>query len=275
MDAHWQMVSDIAADGELAPSLDLLARMEAVEGWHGLRWAMRHEIARRLVSMLADGDDPEAIYATVMAEVLDLAALVTGAVERLQGRDISPARFATTAYQAVTGDELSDEIDQWIGNALKAAEVDAEKAAARKASRKKRGRKSIMQPTAVVTPLRTVGDGAETVYLYFQHAERQVAQHEGQDCWPCKIGFTTQILTNRILQQCTPQSSSVLPIVGLAIKTDDARALERITHLSLEAAGIKMTDRAGGEWFKTTPEQVADWYEAYTNTVAALRKEAA
>ena len=53
----------------------------------------------------------------------------------------------------------------------------------------------------LLTPEETLGQGDELLYVYFNEAERKLASHEGRDWWPCKIGFTTGLLSGRILQQ--------------------------------------------------------------------------
>jgi hypothetical protein len=117
----------------------------------------------------------------------------------------------------------------------------------------------------------TIGDGAELIYLYFNEAERKLAQHEGRDRWPCKIGFTKGRLTTRLLQQKPVTSMSRLPVVGLVIKTNDGHELEQAIHTALDQAGFRLERAVGAEWFDTSPAKIRNWYAAHEQTIAALR----
>ena len=62
-----------------------------------------------------------------------------------------------------------------------------------------------------------------------------------------------------------------LPVVGLVIKTDDARSLERAVHAALDAANARVEAAIGREWFATSPAKIKDWFTAQQQTVAALK----
>lgn len=55
----------------------------------------------------------------------------------------------------------------------------------------------------ILAPEEVVGDGPESVYVYFSESERRLARLEGRDCWPCKVGFTAGDSVERIRQQGT------------------------------------------------------------------------
>ncbi len=107
---------------------------------------------------------------------------------------------------------------------------------------------------------RSLGSGDETVYVYFQESERKLAGFESRRSWPCKVGYTAGSLTTRIISQGLVTSMSKLPCVGLVIKTEDGRNLERILHSALDMSESRIADALGSEWFETSPEKIANWY---------------
>ena len=127
------------------------------------------------------------------------------------------------------------------------------------------------ESTQLVTPEDTIGEGDELLYVYFNEAERKLATREGRDWWPCKVGFTAGRLTERVLQQRPVTSMSRLPTVGLVIKTNDGRRLERAVHVALEEVKARVDDALGNESFETSPRKIKDWYLAQQQTIAALR----
>jgi T5orf172 domain len=117
---------------------------------------------------------------------------------------------------------------------------------------------------------RILGSGPEIVYVYFQEAERKLAVFENKTSWPCKVGYTAGTLTNRILSQGIATSMSRLPIVGLEIRTEDGRDLERVLHFALNFAGCWIPDSVGTEWFETSPEKIANWYTQFCEAMKQL-----
>ena len=125
----------------------------------------------------------------------------------------------------------------------------------------------------LLTPEETIeGSGDELVYVYFNEADRKLAKHDGRNWWPCKVGFTAASLTTRILGQGLSTSMARLPTVGLVIKTDDGRGLERAIHFALDEAKMQIDDALGNEWFETSPKRILDWYRMLQQAVALLRK---
>lgn len=121
----------------------------------------------------------------------------------------------------------------------------------------------IESATELLTTEMSIGAGTETVYVYFQEAERKLAGFENRKSWPCKVGYTGGSLTTRIISQGLATSMSKLPSVGLVIKTEDGRGLERILHSALDLAGARIADALGSEWFETSPEKISAWYEQF------------
>jgi hypothetical protein len=114
-----------------------------------------------------------------------------------------------------------------------------------------------------------IGDGDESVYLYYNPNDFRLANAEGRDIWECKIGCTTVRVDERILGQGVRTALSHNPIIGLVIRTNDARALEGIIHRSLRLANSEIAD-AGAEWFMTSPERLKAWYGNFSGAIRHL-----
>ena len=117
---------------------------------------------------------------------------------------------------------------------------------------------------------RSLGSGDEIVYVYFQESERKLAGFENRKSWPCKVGYTAGSLTTRIISQGLVTSMSKLPCVGLVIKTEDGRNLERVLHSALDMAESRIPDALGSEWFETSPEKIAIWYLQFCEAIKEL-----
>jgi hypothetical protein len=118
---------------------------------------------------------------------------------------------------------------------------------------------------------RMIGEGAESVYVYYHDVYAEIAKRDGLAVWECKVGSTTSAVDNRIIGQgaltCFPRP----PIIGLVIRTDNARSLERLLHSALTLAGKRITAGGGSEWFLTSPDHLERWHEAYLGTISILR----
>lgn len=118
---------------------------------------------------------------------------------------------------------------------------------------------------------REMGDGPESVYVYYQDAYLQLAQTNRSLKWECKVGWTVGEPDARILGQgaltCFPHP----PVIGLLIRTHDGRHLERIIHAALSYAGVKISSGGGSEWFLTSPELIAQWVTQFNASVKMLK----
>jgi hypothetical protein len=118
---------------------------------------------------------------------------------------------------------------------------------------------------------RIIGEGAESVYLYYHDAHAEIARRDGLAVWECKVGSTAGAVDSRIIGQgaltCFPRP----PIIGLVIRTDNARSLERLLHDALALAGRRITGGGGSEWFLTSPDHLGRWYEAFLGSISILR----
>ena len=108
-----------------------------------------------------------------------------------------------------------------------------------------------------------IGHGSEIVYLYFNPSDRDLAKHTNKDYWACKIGMTATTLSARIITQGIHTSMYRFPVIGLVIKTDDARSLEKAIHLALDSGSCRIDSSLGSEWFFTSPERIEEWYRLY------------
>ena len=109
-------------------------------------------------------------------------------------------------------------------------------------------------------PERTIGSGKDSVYLYYYPAYQRLAELEGEEVWPCKIGKTTRNAISRITSQ-TRTALPEYPKVGLVIKTDKLKLMETTIQNILKLQGKQKQDAPGREWFITSPNEVEQVYE--------------
>lgn len=107
---------------------------------------------------------------------------------------------------------------------------------------------------------RTIGSGEGSVYLYYYPAYQRLAELEGEEVWPCKIGKTRSDAIDRVISQ-TRTALPEYPKVGLIIKTDELRLMENTIQNILKLQGKQKQDAPGIEWFITSPSEVERVYE--------------
>ena len=108
-----------------------------------------------------------------------------------------------------------------------------------------------------------LGDGSESVYLFYYPSIRQISIDRGEPHWKCKIGRTEGDPYQRVVKQvksatAVPES----PQIGLVIKPEDCVSLERALHSILDIQGKKAKDAMGEEWYITSPKEVTDIYRS-------------
>ena len=114
-------------------------------------------------------------------------------------------------------------------------------------------------PNSGLETERIIGSGNGSVYLYYYPQYQERAESKGESVWECKIGRTTHSEAGtRIRQQATGLPES--PMIGLHIKTDKEKKIERIIHDILKVRGTHIADAPGREWFLTSPSEVEDIY---------------
>lgn len=121
-----------------------------------------------------------------------------------------------------------------------------------------------------LTVERKIGEGPECVYVYYHDSDAKLAKHDGQSAWPCKVGYTVGEPDTRIIGQGAMTCFHRPPIVGLVIRTHDARSLERVLHSALTYAGKRIDAGAGSEWFVTSPKRIERWFQAHLETLPLL-----
>ena len=125
---------------------------------------------------------------------------------------------------------------------------------------------SAVPPDDKIKVERTLGEGPESLYVYYNDSERELAILKGHSSWPCKIGNAGDPVS-RILNQ-TRTARHTLPVIALAIRSDDAEEVEKLIHRLFRRAGLWINNEfCGDEWFMTTPEQVAACYSGIENVV--------
>ena len=106
----------------------------------------------------------------------------------------------------------------------------------------------------VFQPLMLLGEGDESVYLYYYPAYKAIALAGGSDKWLCKIGRTDSSASLRISSQSTGMPER--PEIGLVYRTNDSRTLESVLHGILSLRNQWSESSPGVEWFNTSVEDV-------------------
>ena len=116
-------------------------------------------------------------------------------------------------------------------------------------------KKSAERPKGSPVPL-TLGSGTGAVYVYYFPRDKELAESKHQSVWECKVGRTKRDVGSRVKGQMTTAIYQK-PEIGLEIRTDNPRCLEKAIHAILELKGRKIdTDGGGNEWFFTSPNEV-------------------
>ena len=107
----------------------------------------------------------------------------------------------------------------------------------------------------------TIGSGSNSVYLYYDQQKRDSAESKGENVWECKIGKTIRELHTRIYEQTGTANPAERLKIGLHIKTDKPKKIERIIHDILKVRGKHIEEAHGTEWFLTSPSEVKKIYK--------------
>lgn len=109
---------------------------------------------------------------------------------------------------------------------------------------------------------KTIGNGPESVYVWYAKADFDLAKRQGKRNWPCKIGCTKGNPTARIIAQGPFTAFHSEPIIPLVIRARDSRTLEILIRATLEYAGRRIKNTRGTEWFYTNPHEIDALYRA-------------
>jgi hypothetical protein len=108
---------------------------------------------------------------------------------------------------------------------------------------------------SVPAPQVIIGEGDNSVYLYYFENYRKLAETEGRPEFPCKIGRSDRDPILRVLSQSSTALPEV-PTIARLFKTNDGSALETTIHAILSLRGKEIEDSPGTEWFLTSPDEV-------------------
>lgn len=112
-----------------------------------------------------------------------------------------------------------------------------------------------------ISPDEIIGSGESCVYVYYLEAYRERAELKKEKFWPCKIGLTkNNSPENRVLSQVGTALPEI-PRIGLVIRTNKPRLLEKSLHNILEFKGRKIDSSPGSEWFLTSPNEIKKIFE--------------
>ncbi len=126
------------------------------------------------------------------------------------------------------------------------------------------------QPEQRIVINREIGDGPESVYVYYHEAYAELAQLKGASEWECKVGWTVGEPDSRVIGQGALTAFPAPPIMGLVIRTENGRALERAIHTALTLAGRRVERNGGTEWFITSPIRIEQWVSAFSGSLKIL-----
>lgn len=117
-----------------------------------------------------------------------------------------------------------------------------------------------------------IGQGSESVYVYYFPNDREMAILKGSDAWECKVGRTSaNDPSKRVVGQGGRTARAQNPVIALVIRTEDSWALESALHASLRLASKRVHGSPGKEWFMTSPAQIEAWFESYQIALARLK----
>lgn len=128
------------------------------------------------------------------------------------------------------------------------------------------------QPTTINDGRIVLGDGAESVYLYYFENDKELAKLKGKDTWDCKIGRAGADVDQRVSDQART-SRSKRPMIAVVIRTDQAFYLEQVIHNSLKIVDrhiVGERGHTGVEWFDTNPERLIAWWRGYAELLSNL-----
>ena len=106
----------------------------------------------------------------------------------------------------------------------------------------------------------TIGTGRDQVYVYYFPTFKRMAESEDKSIYECKIGRTEDDAKRRSYSQ----TGTGLPEereIGLVIRTDAPKKVERYLHGILKIFGRRKEEAPGTEWFYTNPVEVEDIFK--------------
>lgn len=117
-----------------------------------------------------------------------------------------------------------------------------------------------------------IGSGSGTIYVYYSENDKTLADLKGNRVWECKIGRTDGRPSHRIMGQGVRTAMARMPVIGLAIRHDRNKFIERYIHFVLDEAERRVPDALGDEWFYTNPEEVSNIFRQLETTIEATSR---
>ena len=99
-----------------------------------------------------------------------------------------------------------------------------------------------------------IGEGSESVYVFYYPAYRELAALKGQNSWPCKIGRTVGSVYERVISRGTLLPER--PRIAFVLNVPHSKEWEKLLQLILKARLQDISEAPGQEWFNTTPEKI-------------------
>jgi hypothetical protein len=118
--------------------------------------------------------------------------------------------------------------------------------------------------------VKTLGEGRECVYVWYNKADFREARRRKKTIWLCKIGRTKGGPSGRTLAVAKTAHAGV-PIVPLSFRTDDSKKLEGLIHATLAYSGRHEMGALGREWFRTNPREVEMMYRTFNRMSKSLQ----
>lgn len=103
------------------------------------------------------------------------------------------------------------------------------------------------------------GSGKFAVYVYYYDVYKKLADLNGENDFPCKIGRTDRDPLQRIISQsgtCYPEK----PHIALLFYCENSCNLEKTFHSVLKTRNKWIEEAPGEEWFNTNIEEIKEIY---------------
>ena len=112
---------------------------------------------------------------------------------------------------------------------------------------------------------KVIGEGEDSVYLYYFRAERDLYpawKDPSSILYPCNIGITKRGEETRVSEKTKDFYEP--PILALTMKTDKAKEMEEIIHRILIYNNRRCKAAQRTDWFNTTPLEVEKIFGSVT-----------
>ena len=106
-----------------------------------------------------------------------------------------------------------------------------------------------------------VGSGCNTIYGWYYPSYRTLAELQGRDTWPIKVGRSDVHPKTRMIS--SSGFSPEKPILAFVHNVDDSENCEKYYHAILSAQGKNIDDAQGSEWFMTNLAELRDHAEQF------------